>query len=68
MLMNEEIYTALLDAGANEEKARAAARSVAQFDQRLQDMSSDLTRLKWIGGFNLTLTVGVLWKLFAGGH
>ena len=30
----EEVYDALIDAGASEEKARAAARSIANYDNQ----------------------------------
>ena len=64
MLMNEEVYTALVEAGATDEKARAAARSVAQYDSRLSAMDTRLTLLSWMVGFNLTCTIAVMWKVF----
>ena len=63
-LMNEELYTALLEAGAGDDKARAAARSVADYDNRLTKLAGDLGLVKWMVGFNLALTVAVLLRLF----
>jgi hypothetical protein len=62
-LMNVPVYDALIEAGAGEDKARAAARSVADYDARLSSMSSDIAVLKWLGGANLAATLGVLIRL-----
>ncbi|MDO9411718.1 MAG: integrase [Pseudolabrys sp.] len=62
--MNSEVYDALLSAGADETKARKAAESVAAFDGRFSKIESDLGLVKWMLGFNLALTIGVLARLF----
>jgi hypothetical protein len=64
-LMNEEVYAALLEAGATDEKARAAARSVASYDTRLAYVERDLAVLKWMAASNIALTVAVLFRVFA---
>ncbi len=65
-LMNEELYSALLEAGATDDKARAAARSVADYDARLGRVESGLAVVKWMIGFNLAMTVAILFRVFTG--
>ena len=83
-LMLSELYDALLDAGASEEKARKAAEAAAVVDTRfaaletrmtqldgrmtalegrMQVLESRMTMLTWMVGLNLTLTLGVLWRM-----
>jgi hypothetical protein len=71
-VMSGEVYDALTEAGASPEKARKAAEAVAGYENRfaglegrLLKMDGDLTLLKWMVGFNVALTVGVLVRLFA---
>jgi hypothetical protein len=63
--MLSEVYDALVAAGAPEEKARKAAEAIANYDSRLGRVEADLTLLKWMVGFNIALTLGVLFKLFS---
>ncbi len=63
--MISEVYDALKEAGASEEKARKAAEAVASYENRFARMESDLTVLKWMVGFNLAITAAVLWKVFS---
>jgi hypothetical protein len=65
MLMISELYDALLQAGASEEKARTAASAVAQYESRFQKIETDLTVLKWMVGFNLAASLTMLFKLFS---
>jgi hypothetical protein len=69
-LMSAELYDALLEAGASEEKARKAAEAVAAYDNRfaaldtrLATIGGELAWLKWMVGTNIVLTLGVLWRL-----
>jgi hypothetical protein len=62
--MISEVYDAFLAAGTPEDKARAAAAAVAAYDQRFTKIEGDLSLPKWMVGFNLALTVAVLFKLF----
>ena len=62
-LMNAEVYDALKEAGASDEKARAAAQSIAHYDSRLSSMDTRLSGLTWMVGFNLVLSGGVLWQV-----
>ncbi|MDP1526627.1 MAG: hypothetical protein Q8M20_12515 [Rhodocyclaceae bacterium] len=59
-----EVYDALKEAGATEEKAKKAAEALAAYENRFNKVESDLNLLKWMVGFNLAMSVGVLLKLF----
>jgi hypothetical protein len=59
-----EVYDALKEAGASEEKARKAAEALAAYESRFSKVDTDLTLLKWMIGFNLALSVAILLKLF----
>jgi hypothetical protein len=68
--MISEVYDALLEAGASEEKARKAAEAVAQYDQRFTGLEQRIVQLDrrmsllhWMVGTNIVLTLGCLWKL-----
>lgn len=63
-----EVYDAFREAGASEERARAAAEAVANYDDRLAKLSGDVSLLKWMAGFNLALSVamfGILLRFIA---
>lgn len=69
--MIAELYDALKDAGASEEKARAAAKTMADYDSRFnkidQDLSlikAEITILKWMSGFLVAGMVSLLFKIF----
>ena len=68
--MLSEVYDALLEAGASEEKARKAAEAVAAYDQRFATLETRIVELagrvglvQWMLGTNIILTLGVLWKV-----
>ena len=56
-LMLSDTYDALIEAGASESKAKAAAQEVAALDRRL-------LRLEVMLGINLTITLAIAAKLF----
>jgi hypothetical protein len=60
-----ELYDALKEVGVSDEKARKAAKAVAQWETRLGKIESDLGVLKWMAGTNIVLTLGILWKLLS---
>ena len=62
----EEIYDALIEAGASEGKARAAARAMTNYETRISKIESDINLLKWMVGFNLAMTVAILFRVFSG--
>jgi hypothetical protein len=63
MLMNAEVYDAFREAGASEEKARAAAQSIAQYDDRLARVERRLDVLTWMVGTNVVLSLAILGRL-----
>jgi hypothetical protein len=69
--MIAEVYDALKEAGASEEKARAAATALASYENRFARLESQLVELQrrvslltWMVGFNLAISVTVLFRLF----
>lgn len=58
---------ALIDAGASPDKAAKAAEELAGYDTQLADVRGDLKLLKWMVGFNLAMTLALLWRVFAHG-
>lgn len=56
---------ALIDAGASPDKAAKAAEELAGYDTQLADVRGDLKLLKWMVGFNLAMTLALLWRVFA---
>jgi hypothetical protein len=58
--MITELYDALKDAGADEEKARKAAETVASYENRFAKIETDLAILKWMVGFNLAATIALV--------
>jgi len=62
--MNSEVYDALMDAGADETKAREAAKSVARYDTDIAEIKASLLLLKWMSGFILAFVVALAWRVF----
>jgi antibiotic biosynthesis monooxygenase (ABM) superfamily enzyme len=65
---------ALLDAGASPEKASKAAEELAGYEDRFDSLDRRLTELEgkvnlltWMVGFNIAMTLAVLWRVFAHG-
>ncbi len=54
--MIAEVYEAFIAAGTPEDKARAAAKAVADYEVRFSRLETDLTVLKWMTG---TIVAGV---------
>jgi len=74
--MISEVYDALKEAGASEDKARKAAEAIAGYDARFHKIESDIATLRtetrgefnlvrWMIGFNLAMTIAILWKVFS---
>lgn len=66
--MIAEVYDALLEAGASQEKARKAAEAIAgyesrftEFEKRLERMDGKITLLTWMVGASIspTLALGI---------
>jgi len=63
-VMISEVYDALKEAGASEEKARKAAEAVASFEHRFSNIESTQRLHTWILTFNTGLLIAVVGKLF----
>ena len=63
-IMNSEIYAALIDAGSSEEKAKAAAISVTDYERDINEVKSDLKLIKWGIGLIIAAEVMPLMKSF----
>ena len=70
--MISEVYDAFKEAGASEEKARKAAEAIAGYenrfakiDERFAIPDGRLVLLQWMIGFNLAMTLAILWKVFS---
>jgi hypothetical protein len=70
--MISEVYDALKDAGASEEKARKAAEVLANYESQFADIKNELTTIKgdinllrWMLGFVLAGVVTLIFKAFA---
>ena len=61
--MISEVYDAFKAAGAPEDKAKAAAEALAGYENRFTKVDADLSLLKWMIGFNIAATVGILIRL-----
>jgi hypothetical protein len=46
-------------------KKKKAAEAVASYENRFSRIESDLAVLEWMVGFNLAMTIAVLWKVFS---
>ena len=62
--MIPELYEALIDAGASEEKAREAAKAIAEYEDRFSKIDSDLRILKWMVGAILAGGVSLIVRSF----
>ncbi len=61
-VMIAELYDALKEAGASEEKARAAAKTMADYDNRFNKIDAELQLMKWMLGGCLALS-GTVWLI-----
>ena len=57
-VMIAEVYDALREAGASEDKSRRAAEALAGFESRFVRLETDMTVLKWMVGTSMVLLVG----------
>ena len=55
---------ALLDAGANPEKANKASEEAAGYEGRLAGLETRVAVMTWMLGTNLALTLAILWRVF----
>ena len=57
-VMIAEVYDALREAGASEDKSRKAAEALAGFESRFVKLETDMTVLKWMVGTSMVLLIG----------
>ena len=57
-VMIAEVYDALREAGASEDKSRRAAEALAGFESRFVKLETDMTVLKWMVGTSMVLLIG----------
>ena len=62
--MGSKVHDALLSAGADETKAREAAKSVARHDSDIAEIKARLLLLRWMVGFTLAFVVALTWRVF----
>jgi hypothetical protein len=69
--MISEVYDAFLAAGTPEDKARKAAETLANYDDRFSRLDgailkvqSELVLLRWMVGFAIAMHVAILTRLF----
>ena len=63
--MITEVYDAFIAAGAPEDKAKAAAKALADYDSRFNKVEPDLLLLKWMVGFVLAGVISIVAKSFS---
>lgn len=63
--MITEVYDAFIAAGAPEDKAKAAAKALADYDSRFNKVEADLPLLKWMVGFVLVGVISIVAKSFS---
>jgi hypothetical protein len=61
-----EVYDALKEAGASEEKSKAAAKAIADHDSRFSKITADLMVLKWMTGAIVAGVVALISKTLFG--
>ena len=59
-----ELYEALIDAGASQEKAREAAKAIAEYKDRFSRIDLGLHILKWMVGATLAGVVSLIIRGF----
>jgi hypothetical protein len=63
--MITEVYEAFKESGTSDEKAKAAAEALANYENRFSQLEAGQLLMKWMIGFNLTFTMAILWKIFS---
>ena len=61
--MIAEVHDAFKSAGAEEDKALAAATAIADYQRDIADLRGDVKLIKWIVGFNLAFSVTALFLI-----
>ena len=62
--MNSAVHAALIDAGAEADKAREAAESVVRYDTDIPEIKASLFPLRGMAGFIPAFVVAIAWRVF----
>ncbi len=62
--MNGEVYAAPVEAGASEDRAREAAKSVPRHDTDIAGVEASQSQLEWMSGSALAFVVAIMWRVF----
>ena len=65
-MMLSKTYDALKAAGAPDDQVREAVEEIAGYENRLAGIEAELKLVKWMIGFNLALSVAVVFLLLRG--
>jgi hypothetical protein len=63
-IMIAEVYEALMEAGASEGKAKAAAETLAHYADRFSKIEADLLVIKWMLGVVIAGILSLVVKAF----
>jgi hypothetical protein len=63
--MITEVYDALVAAGSPDDKARAAAKVLADYDKDFADIKSTQRLRSWILTLHTGMLVAILWRVFS---
>ena len=63
-MMIAEVYEALKEAGASDGKAKAAAESLANYENRFGKIEADLLVMKWMLGVVIAGIISLVVKAF----
>ncbi len=63
--MIKEVYDALIDAGASDEKARKAAEAISSYENRFNKIERDLLIIKWMIGLVIVVEILPYLKAFS---
>jgi hypothetical protein len=64
-VMLPRTYDAFIAAGSPEEKARAAAEELANYESRFAKIETDLAVIKWMLGLSIAGVISLVIKAFA---
>lgn len=67
-VMLGNLYGALREAGVPDDRAQKAAEEVASFKDEISSVKTDVVLLKWMVGFNIALTLGLMGLVLRGLH
>ena len=64
-VMIEKLYDALKEAGATEDKARAAARAIARCETEMGDVRGTQRLHSWMLGTLIAINIAILFRVFS---